>query len=197
MLLIPPTAARYLPSEAHTLVSPLTRKDGRDKFLQRGNSPPGRDKFFHHGKGSFTRFRLVHGFSYLTFAGMLNIFAYTHMPTATADSLKASSQLLKALADPVRLRILHLLSEADEICVCHIHEALKLPQPTVSRHLAYLRKRGLVSTRKEGLWVHYRLARASSSLHRGLMVCLHTCLTDVEELRRDRERLQGIVRCAG
>lgn len=117
------------------------------------------------------------------------------MQTVARDSLKASSDLLKALADPVRLRILHLLLEADEICVCHLHEALELPQPTVSRHLAYLRKHGLVAGRKEGLWVHYRLTKAKSNLHRGIMVCLHTCLTDLEELRRDRRRLERVAPC--
>jgi ArsR family transcriptional regulator len=117
------------------------------------------------------------------------------METIASGSLKASSQLLKALADPVRLRILHLLLDAEEICVCHIHEALGLPQPTVSRHLAYLRKHGLVIGRKEGQWVHYRLAKAKTNLHRGLMVCLHTCLTDMEELRRDRQRLEAAIAC--
>lgn len=117
------------------------------------------------------------------------------MATVATDSLKASSQLLKALADPVRLRILHLLLEAEEICVCHLHEALNLPQPTVSRHLAYLRKYGLVAGRKEGLWVHYRLAKAKTNLHRGIMVCLHTCLNDMDDLRRDLERLKKVAPC--
>lgn len=118
------------------------------------------------------------------------------MATVASDSLKESSRLLKALADPVRLRILNLLLDADEVCVCHIHEALQLHQPTVSRHLAYLRKHGLVVGRKEGLWVHYRLAKAKTSLHRGMMICLETCLTDVDELQRDRERLARVAgRC--
>jgi ArsR family transcriptional regulator len=65
--------------------------------------------------------------------------------------------VFKALADRTRLRILGLLSEGD-VCVCHIHESLGVPQPTVSRHLAYLRRAGLVVGRKDGLWVHYRLA---------------------------------------
>jgi ArsR family transcriptional regulator, arsenate/arsenite/antimonite-responsive transcriptional repressor len=64
--------------------------------------------------------------------------------------------VLKALADPTRLRILALLSSG-EICVCHIHTALTVPQPTASRHLAYLKKSGLVEDRKVGLWKHYRL----------------------------------------
>jgi len=86
-------------------------------------------------------------------------------PAAPAD-LDRSTRLLKALADPVRLRLLNLLAEGREVCVCHLHGALELPQPTVSRHLAYLRKAGLVAGRKEGLWVHYRLTKPSEALHR-------------------------------
>ena len=65
--------------------------------------------------------------------------------------LTALETLFKALADDTRLRILALL-QAGEICVCDIHGTLGLPQPTVSRHLAYLRKAGLVQGRKDGLW---------------------------------------------
>jgi ArsR family transcriptional regulator len=68
----------------------------------------------------------------------------------------ALHEVLKALADPTRLRILALLASG-EICVCHIHTALTVPQPTASRHLAYLKKSGLVEDRKVGLWKHYRL----------------------------------------
>lgn len=63
-----------------------------------------------------------------------------------------------ALSDPTRLRILALLSD-DEVCVCDIHGSLDIPQPTASRHLAYLRRTGLVEGRRDGLWVHYRLSR--------------------------------------
>ena len=90
------------------------------------------------------------------------------MKKPAADPLEASVELFKAFADPVRLRLLNLLAEG-EVCVCHLHEALDLPQSTVSRHLAYLRKRGLVVGRKEGLWVHYRLARPAGALHRHLI----------------------------
>jgi ArsR family transcriptional regulator, arsenate/arsenite/antimonite-responsive transcriptional repressor len=61
--------------------------------------------------------------------------------------------VLKALADPTRLRILALLASG-EICVCHIHTALNVPQPTASRHLASLKKSALVEDRKVGLWKH-------------------------------------------
>src|SRR3954464_12058636 len=90
------------------------------------------------------------------------------MKKLVPDALDESVELLKAVADPVRLRLLNLLA-AGEVCVCHLHEALELPQPTVSRHLAYLRKRGVVVGRKDGLWVHYRLAKPSSALHRKLI----------------------------
>ncbi|MFI5386383.1 MAG: ArsR/SmtB family transcription factor [Fimbriimonadales bacterium] len=104
------------------------------------------------------------------------------------DSLDDSTELLKAFADPVRLRLLNLLG-AGEVCVCHLHEALELPQPTVSRHLAYLRARGLVVGRKDGLWVHYRLAKPTNDLHRRLVECVGVCLGDIEVMKQDRERL--------
>lgn len=63
--------------------------------------------------------------------------------------------LLKTLADPIRLRILSLLGPG-EVCVCHIHTALGVPQPTASRHLATLKRAGLVEDRKVRLWKHYR-----------------------------------------
>jgi ArsR family transcriptional regulator len=114
-----------------------------------------------------------------------------------ASGLEESTRLLKALADPVRLRLLNLLSSDREVCVCHLHEALGLPQPTVSRHLAYLRTHGLVVGRKDGLWVHYRLARPRSSLHRTLIDGVGTWLGDLDVFRKDRERLARTVTCCG
>jgi ArsR family transcriptional regulator len=114
------------------------------------------------------------------------------MKTAPATSLDDSVELLKAFADPVRLRLVNLLS-GGEVCVCHLHEALGLPQPTVSRHLAYLRKRGIVATRKDGLWVHYRLARPGTELHRALVACVGAA--DAELMRQDRERLSRRCPC--
>lgn len=67
------------------------------------------------------------------------------------------SDVFKALGDPVRLRLFALLAAGDEVCVCHLTEALQLPQSTVSRHLAVLRNAGLVDTRRDGKWIHYRL----------------------------------------
>lgn len=115
------------------------------------------------------------------------------MNEQATETFDASSELFKAFADPVRLRLLNLLA-VGEVCVCHLHEALDLPQSTVSRHLAYLRKRGLVVGRKEGLWVHYRLAKASGELHRKLLDCLGGCC-GAEDVKRDRERLERRTCC--
>ena len=113
----------------------------------------------------------------------------------TSGTLDASTRLLKAFADPVRLRLLNLLGARPEVCVCHLHEALGLPQPTVSRHLAYLRKHGLASGRKDGLWVHYRLAKPAGPLHRALLDCLGISMGETEVFREDRERLDRVVSC--
>jgi len=116
------------------------------------------------------------------------------MQNQTPGTLNDSIELFKAFADPVRLRLLNLLAEG-EVCVCHLHEALDLPQSTVSRHLAYLRKRGLVLGRKEGPWVHYRLAKATGELHRQLIGCLGPCFQGVETLKLDRQRLEKRTCC--
>lgn len=115
------------------------------------------------------------------------------MNEQTADTLNDSTELFKAFADPVRLRLLSLLA-GGEVCVCHLHEALELPQSTVSRHLAYLRKRGLVVGRKEGLWVYYRLAKPVSDLHWRLLDCLGgSCGADWAN--RDRQKLERRTCC--
>src|SRR5215470_1028556 len=64
--------------------------------------------------------------------------------------------LFRALADPTRLRLLNLIADR-EICVCYFVEILRISQPKVSRHLAYLRRAGIVASRREGKWMHYRL----------------------------------------
>ena len=100
--------------------------------------------------------------------------------------------VFKALADRTRLRILGLL-RAGEICVCHIHESLGLPQPTVSRHLAYLRRSGLVATRRDGLWVHYRLAELADPVMQALLDAATHALGHAASGDRDRRRLATLV----
>jgi ArsR family transcriptional regulator len=112
------------------------------------------------------------------------------MDKALADTEK----LLKALADVTRLRILGLLLTG-EVCVCHIHESLRIPQPKASRHLAYLRRAGLVATRRDGLWVHYRLAEARDPVLRTIRDAVTHALGHVESVQRDAERLRKKTGC--
>jgi ArsR family transcriptional regulator len=102
---------------------------------------------------------------------------------------KPSSADLKfrAFSDQTRLRILHLLIKG-EMCVCEIVKIIRVPQPTASRHLAYLRKAGLVSTQKRGLWTFYSLVSARTALHRNLLTCLRNCFEEVSQIRLDTTR---------
>jgi ArsR family transcriptional regulator len=102
--------------------------------------------------------------------------------------------LFKALGDATRLRILGLLL-AGEVCVCDIHESLKIPQPKASRHLAYLRRAGLVSTRRDGLWIHYRMAELSDPVLRAIADAVRHALTHMDVVRRDADRLQKRTGC--
>ena len=81
------------------------------------------------------------------------------IPLSEEDAVK-QSDLLKALADPTRLRLLSLLSRYEgEVCVFEIVECFTLEQPTISHHLRILRSTGLVDCRKKSLWVYYHLCR--------------------------------------
>jgi ArsR family transcriptional regulator len=102
--------------------------------------------------------------------------------------------LLKALADGTRLRILGLLATG-EVCVCHIHESLRISQPKASRHLAYLRRAGLVTTRRDGLWIHYALAPAADPLVATIQQAVTHALGHVEAVRKDARRLQRQTGC--
>ncbi len=108
--------------------------------------------------------------------------------------LTAMETLFKALADATRLRILGLLLTG-EVCVCHIHESLKIPQPKASRHLAYLRKAGLVDARREGLWMHYRLADLPDPLLQSIADTVRHALTHLDAVHKDAGRLQKKTGC--
>jgi ArsR family transcriptional regulator len=108
------------------------------------------------------------------------------MPLAATDKVDL---IFRAFSDRTRLRILNLLSTRDEICVCDLMRVLDLPQAKVSRHLAYLRRAGLVAGRKELQWMHYRLKPAKGRFHSKVLECLNCCLSEVPELKSDRERL--------
>ena len=105
----------------------------------------------------------------------------------------ALPDVLKALADPTRMRILALLG-AGEICVCHIHTALNVPQPTASRHLAHLKKTGLVEDRKVGLWKHYRLRPLADPALQAVVDAARAAAGRTTAVSRDCCRLTEAVR---
>jgi ArsR family transcriptional regulator len=105
---------------------------------------------------------------------------------AAVDELEI---VFKALADRTRLRILALIGN-NEVCVCHIHDSLGLPQPTVSRHLAYLRKSGLVSVRRDGVWMHYQLSRSSSPVVQEIIAASVKALQQSPATTQDRKQFQ-------
>ena len=106
----------------------------------------------------------------------------------------AMERLFQALADGTRLRILGLLL-AGEVCVCDLHQSLRIPQPKASRHLAYLRRAGLVDARREGLWMHYRLSDAGDALQRTIRDAVIHALGHIEAVRKDAQRLEQKTGC--
>jgi ArsR family transcriptional regulator len=101
--------------------------------------------------------------------------------------------LYRGFADATRIRILNVLA-AGELCVCDVVSLLRLPQPTVSRHLAYLRRTGLVEARRGWKFAHYRLATPQHPVHRNLINCVRSCFAGIPSL--DRERRAATARVA-
>ena len=108
--------------------------------------------------------------------------------------LASIERLFQALGDQTRLRILGLLLTG-EVCVCHVHESLGVSQPKASRHLAYLRRAGLVDTRRDGLWIYYRLAVSSDPVLRIVQQAVAHALRHVDAVQKDAERLEKKTGC--
>lgn len=114
----------------------------------------------------------------------------THAPIAErlpAPALTDLDNLFRGFADPTRIRILNLLV-AGEMCVCDLVEILELPQPAVSRHLAYLRNAGLVAVERNSSFAHYRLTDPSNPVHKNLINCVRGCFTGIKALDAERRR---------
>ncbi len=102
-------------------------------------------------------------------------------------------RMFQALSDETRLRILYLLIEAQEICVCDMETVLGCPQAKVSRHLSILKNAGLVEDRREGMWVLYSLVKPADPTHAAVVKMLReTGLADL--FLEDRKKLQEAVR---
>jgi ArsR family transcriptional regulator len=99
--------------------------------------------------------------------------------------------LFKALADRTRLRLINLMGDT-EVCVCFFVEVLKTNQPKISRHLAYLRRAGVVSARRDGKWIHYRIVEPPDSHAANIFREVRTCLENDPSMQSDRARLQKI-----
>lgn len=94
----------------------------------------------------------------------------------------------RALADRTRLRLLNLMGK-DEVCVCFFVEILGTNQPKISRHLAYLRRAGIVAARRQGQWIHYRVVEPPDDDAARVLVDVLAWLANDREMRRDRQRL--------
>jgi ArsR family transcriptional regulator len=98
-------------------------------------------------------------------------------------------QLFRALADPTRLRLINLMAD-QELCVCYFIEVIGAPQPKISRHLAYLRRVGIVGARREGKWMHYRLTVPGDSHAASIVKSTLEALRQDKEMQRDHHRMQ-------
>ena len=102
--------------------------------------------------------------------------------------MDAQVELFQALGDPTRLRLVNLLMQTGEVCVCELVDALELPQYNVSRHLQILLKAGWLEDRKVGKWVYYRVARDLKPYHRSLLRAIDQLREEREDFRRDEQR---------
>jgi len=109
------------------------------------------------------------------------------MPRKTYNT----EDLFKALADRTRLRLISLLGDS-EVCVCFLVAILKTSQPKISRHLAYLRRAGVVAARREGKWMHYRLTEPADLHAARIFREVRVALAEHPELQRDREKLMQV-----
>jgi ArsR family transcriptional regulator len=98
------------------------------------------------------------------------------------------ARLFAALADPTRLRLLNLM-DGREVCVCYFVEILKQGQPKISRHLAYLRRAGIVEARREGKWMHYRIEPPEDAGAASILKETLASLKRSDEMQSDLERL--------
>lgn len=100
-------------------------------------------------------------------------------------------EIYRCLGDETRLRILHLLAEGP-LCVCHFQDVLRLPQVAVSKHLAYLRSRGMVEATRQGQWMIYRVPERATPPFTLQLRCLADCVSDDPVFREDRKRAQRV-----
>jgi ArsR family transcriptional regulator, arsenate/arsenite/antimonite-responsive transcriptional repressor len=116
--------------------------------------------------------------------------------TRVSRSANHLDRMFRAFSDKTRLRILHLLL-GGEMCVGDLVNILDIEQPSASRHLAYLRKAGLVEVRKAGTWNYYSLTSARQPFHQKLLECLACCFCEVPALKADQARAKKLRKSGG
>ena len=118
-----------------------------------------------------------------------NIYVKAYTPAMARHSKPFDVvRLLAALADPTRLRLLNLM-DGREVCVCYFVEILKQGQPKISRHLAYLRRAGIVEARREGKWMHYRIERPADAGAASILDATLASFNGNREMQSDLARL--------
>jgi len=108
--------------------------------------------------------------------------------------MKELITIFKGASDPIRLRMIGLLLQHDELCVCDLMAALQLPQSTTSRHLSYLRRCGWLTSRQEGLWRYYRLSSDFRSRYVDLLVMLENRLNNAKTMIDSNTLLKEFVK---
>jgi ArsR family transcriptional regulator len=99
--------------------------------------------------------------------------------------------VFKTLSDPTRLRLLNLLADG-ETCVCELTDTLRVVQPKVSRHLARLKRAGLVDARRNGKWMHYHWARQGDPLVRHVLGGLHDWMAKNDRMNSERQQRRKV-----
>lgn len=111
------------------------------------------------------------------------------VPMLSSVPMRHLAQTIKALSDPIRLRIVLLLQSEGELCVCDLMAVLKLPQSTVSRHLAYLKRSCWVDIRRDGVWMYYSLSHESCAICNEMLQTLKEHASNLPEAVSDRTAL--------
>lgn len=120
-----------------------------------------------------------------------------HRPASRRSNVRPGvDAMFRVFADHTRLRILRLLQHGP-LCVGDLVDILGAPQPTVSRHLTYLRRAGFVEARQHGLWMFYELAATQNALHGKLLECLAACTNVLPEVKADAVRARRVRRSGG
>lgn len=121
----------------------------------------------------------------------ISVYTYIIKPMNNAVSF------FNVLSDPTRLRIIMLIEQEGELCVCEIMHGLGESQPKISRHLAYMRKSGSVSSRREGVWMHYRINPDIPAWARKILRETSTQLQYLEPFKNDKRKLSTMINRPG